>query len=345
MGMRRRAVSVAVAAAAVLAGPTVAWCHDTNFVLPWQTDAEIDEWLEPHVVKIDRDVPAKDLLFVHLPGSYDVPTNSMLILGHAADLGYPAIGLRYPNGWTMSSICRWSRAPECFEDVRLEIVTGSDATPELDIDRANSITNRLLTLIEYLEDRFPEDDWARFLDRDGEIDWAKVIVSGHSQGAGHAAMIGHLYGVARVAMFAGATDYSAYFRRPAPWVAEPGETPADRFFGFGHTADALVPANHLVELWTELGLAASGRTVNVDLEPPPYGESHMLLTSAEPDGSGAFLNHSSVVVDEFTPKYLDGSPRFSVVWSAMCFPDAEQSSNGSRCRRPVGRRGPMSVNK
>jgi len=341
----RRPVGLVVVAIAVLTGPALAWCHDTHFVLPWQTDAEIDGWLEPHVIKIDRGIPARDLLFVHLPGSYDVPTNSMLILGHAADLGIPAIGLRYPNGWTISSMCRWSFDRACFEDVRLEILTGSDTSPEVAVDPANSITNRLLTLIELLDDRFPEDDWSRFLNRNGEIDWSKVIISGHSQGAGHAAMIGHLHSVARVAMFAGAGDYSALFGQPAPWLAEPGATPADRFFGFGHTADTLMPSGHLIELWTELGLAANGRTVNVDREPPPFGESHMLLTSAVPDGSGPFLNHGSVVVDEYTPKYPDGSSRFSEVWSAMCFPESDQRQAGSRYRRAGERRGSSSVGK
>lgn len=340
MSLRRTALGMAVAAAAVLAGPTGAWCHDTHFVLPWQTDGEIDDWLEPHVVGIDRTVPARDLLVVHLPGSFDVPTNSMLFLGHAARLGYPAIGLRYPNGWTVSSLCRWSTDTTCFEDLRLEILTGSDTTSELAVNRANSISNRLVKLLHYLDERFPEDGWARFLNPDGEIDWSKIIVSGHSQGAGHAAMIGHLHRVARVAMFAGATDYSAYFGRPAPWIAEPGATPPEDFTGFGHTADVLVPANRLVELWTELGLAGSGAVVNVDREPPPFGDSQMLLTSAEPDGSGAFLNHGSVVVDEYTPKHPDGTPRFSQVWSAMCFPAPNEGLCESRSRGPGGRGAP-----
>jgi hypothetical protein len=337
MGSKRVGFWLAVAATVVFTGPTKAWSQTRHFVLPWQTDAAIDRWLEPHVVEIDRTVPAEDLLFVHLPGSYDVPLYSLLILDHAARLGYPAIGLRYPNGWTMSSLCLWSTDIGCFEKARLEIVDGEDRTPLLAVNRANSITNRLVKLLQYLDELFPEDGWSRFLDGNGGVIWSKVIVSGHSQGSGHAAMIGHLHSVERVAMFAGATDYSAYYGRVAPWVGEPGATPLDRHFGFGHTADVLVPVNRLVELWTTLGLAEIGGVANVDLESPPYGGSHMLLTSAVPDGSGAFPNHSSVVVDAFTPKRSDGTPRFSVVWSAMCFPAAEPERGDSPYRHPTAR--------
>ncbi|MDX2438266.1 MAG: hypothetical protein QNL88_14610 [Acidobacteriota bacterium] len=337
MSSKRAVFWLAVAATVMLTGSTTAWSQTRHFVFPWQTDGAIDQWLEPHVVDIDRTVSAKDLLFVHLPGSYDVPLFSILILDHAARLGYPAIGLRYPNGWTMSSLCVWNSDSGCFEKARLEIVNGEDRTPLLAVNRANSITNRLVKLLEYLDERFPEDDWARFLDGFGGVDWSKVIVSGHSQGSGHAAMIGHLHRVARVAMFAGATDYSVYYGRPAPWVGEPGATPPDRHFGFGHTADALVPANLLVELWTTLGLAENRGVADVDLELPPYSEAHMLLTSAVPDGSGAFPNHSSVVVDTFTPKRSDGTPRFSVVWTAMCFPAVEPDEADSPYRRPTAR--------
>jgi hypothetical protein len=330
MTLRQTLVGLAIAASAVATGPRPAWPQTVHFVLPWQTDGAIDEWQEPHVVEIDHRVPARDLLFLHLPGSYDVPANSMQVLRHAAHLGYPAIGLRYPNEWTVSTLCSWSTDEGCFEKVRLEIVNGSDTTPHVTVNHANSITNRLEKLLAFLDGRFPDDEWSRFLEADGGVAWSKVIVSGHSQGAGHAAMIGHLHRVARVAMFAGPADYSARFDRPAPWLGGTAATPADDRFGFGHTGDALVPADRLVKLWTVLGLAERAAAVDVDHAAPPFGTSHMLLTSAEPDGSGPFPNHGSVVTDAFTPKNLDGSPRFAEVWSAVCFAKVETGSGGSR---------------
>jgi hypothetical protein len=64
--------------------------------------------------------------------------------------------------------------------------------------------------------------------------WERIIVSGHSQGAGHAAFISTQRRVARVVMFGGGPDRSA--GQLASWVA-PGATPGSRYFGFVHVDD------------------------------------------------------------------------------------------------------------
>ena len=86
------------------AGPHAVWSQTEYLVGPADTDSEIDEWLQPHVVEIDRTVTPGSHLFLHFPGSFDIPANSKLILQHAARQGFPAIGLRYPNSWTVNSL-------------------------------------------------------------------------------------------------------------------------------------------------------------------------------------------------------------------------------------------------
>lgn len=328
---------VAVVSTGAVVGAPPAWSQTEYLVAPRDTDEEIDSWLAPHVVEIDRTVAPGDLLYVHIPGSYDVPANSTLILKHAARQGYPSIGLRYPNSWTVFTLCSSSADPECFEKVRLEILDGEDRTDIVDISEANSITNRIVRLLEYLDRELPDDGWRRFLTEGGEVAWSKVVVSGHSQGAGHAAMIAHIHRVSRVGMFAGPPDFSFFFDRPPEWLSDPGETPGDVHFGFGHTEDSLVPEHRLVEIWTALGLSAYGNPVSVDELDPPYGRSRMLFTSADPAVSGLIRNHNSVVVDRETPKGTDGAPLFDVVWDVMCFPDGSPENPGTRILRP-GRR-------
>jgi len=167
----------------VWTGASTAWSQTEYLVAPRDTDEEIDSWLAPHVVEIDRSVDPRDVVHIHIPGSYGVPTDSTLILKHAARKGYPSIGLRYPNSWTVYTLCTWSADPGCFEDVRLEILDGIDRTDVVDISPANSITNRVVKLLEYLDREHPDDDWRRFLDEYGDVAWSKVVVSGHSQGA------------------------------------------------------------------------------------------------------------------------------------------------------------------
>lgn len=304
---------------------------------PAETDAEIGRWLAPHVVVIDRDTVPIDLLYVHLPGSRDVPASSRRILHHGAALGYPAIGLRYPNSWAVYNLCTSSSDPRCFDDVRLEIIDGIDRTDLVDVGSADCIINRLQRLLEFLAGAFPEDGWERFLDGEGEVEWSKVVVSGHSQGAGHAAMLAKIHRVARVGLLAGPTDYSSFFGRPADWLAEAGLTPAGDHRGFGHVDDTLVPEDHLLAIWGDLGMAAFGGAVTVDATSPPYDGSHMLFTASAPGFLGGLAAHASVVIDLFTPTLDDGSARFGVVWETMLFPEGVAARRGAAFLRP-GRR-------
>ena len=338
--MRPLRVGVAIVVLAVvggISGPGIGWSQTEYLVAPADTDPEIDSWLSDHVVQIDRTAKPRDLLFVHIPGSYDNPTSSKLILREAARKGLPAIGLRYPNSWTVYTLCTTSPDRECFEKVRLEILDGLDRTDIVDISVANSITNRLVKLIDYLDREHPDDGWGRFLRKDGSVFWSKIIVSGHSQGAGHAAMVAHVHRVYRVGMFAGPPDYSSYFDAPAEWLSQPGATRVDRHFGFGHTRDSLVPMSKLGEIWQALGLGRFGAPVSVDEYGPPFNGSHMLFTNAYPAVFGLIANHNSVVVDRQTPEYADGSPQFAEVWELMCYPDGMPYYRDLQIRRS-GRR-------
>lgn len=328
---------VAIALIGVVFVPAVCWSQTEYLITADQTDQEIGEWLQPHVIEIDRTAQPQDLLVVHFPGSFDVPTNSKLVLQHAARRGYPAIGLRYPNSWTVNSLCSSSTDPDCFEKVRMEILDGTDRTDILSITEANSITNRLVKLLQYLESEFPDDDWGRFLSAGGDVMWSKILVAGHSQGAGHAAMVAHVHRVVRVAMFAGVTDYSTYSGEPPAWLSDAGATPIDVHYGFGHTQDSLVPESRLIEIWTALGLAEMGQPVNVDGASPPFGNSHMLFTTAQPAAVGSYQFHNSVIMDDYTPRRVDDTPLFAEVWDLMLFPDDSSSNPGVRVRRPARR--------
>jgi hypothetical protein len=326
---------VASLALAILFALSTAARSQTEYLVdPAVTDPEIGRWLAPHVVVIDRDAAPVELLYVHLPGSRDVPASSRQILHHGAGLGYPAIGLRYPNSWAVYNLCTSSSDPDCFEDVRLEIIDGIDRTDLVDVGPADCITNRLQRLLVYLAEVFPDDGWGRFLDEGGEVEWSKVVLSGHSQGAGHAAMLAKIHRVVRVGLLAGPTDFSSSFDRPSEWLAGAGPTPAEDYRGFGHVDDALVPEDHLLAIWRDLGMAAFGGPVSVDAASPPYDGSHMLFTAAAPGFLGGLAAHASVVIDLFTPIFGDGSARFAVVWETMLFPEGVAARRMPAVLRP-----------
>lgn len=281
-------------------------------ILPAQTDKAIDEWLEPHYVAVDTSVAAQQKLFLFLCGSHGNTSRQRLIVQQAAKLGYHAINLRYPNSWRITDLCAVSTDCDCQEKVRLAIINGSQGAGELKISRANSLTNRLVKLLVYLYEQNPSEGWLQYLEG-LSLHWQKVVVAGHSQGGGQAAMIAKDHLVARVIMFAAPADYNRLHDSPVPWLSKEHVTPAERYYGFAHWQDAGFPK--ILQAWQCLGLASYGAPVNVDEQAFPYGYSHQLFTNL---GSLRRRHvHGSVVVDAATPKLSNSMPKFQEVWQYL----------------------------
>jgi hypothetical protein len=128
---------------------------------------------------------------------------------------------------------------DCYGKVRLEVIDGTDRTQLVNVNRSNSIENRLIRLLLYLHARSPGDGWGQYLSADNTLNWPVFVVGGHSQGGGHAGLLGRYHRVSRVIMLA-AMDFSTRASALANWIAPPATTPnatpADRFFGFRPSA-------------------------------------------------------------------------------------------------------------
>ncbi len=313
--MHRTALALSLLLAPpTMAPPTTARAQDPPGVLvdripPAATDGRIDDYLEDHVVYRLAGGATRGRLFVFLPGSFGRPTQVQLILEEAARAGYHAVGLRYPNRWTVAGLCRNRRDPRCFDHVRSEIFDGTDRSPLVDVRRPNSIENRLEKLLTFLETEFPGQGWAQFLTEGGQVDWAHTVVAGHSQGGGHAAFMGRDRLLAGVLMFGSPADSSRAFRRPALWLGDPHRTPTSRYYAFSHEDDN--PTNQLAA-WRALGLDGFGETVVVEASSSPFEGSHMLLTNAPPAIRGR--EHGSVVADRAVPLDPQGSPLHRPIW-------------------------------
>jgi hypothetical protein len=284
----------------------------TYAVDPQRTDKAIDDWLEPHNVAIDRSVPAQKRLFLFFSGSNGEPSRQRLIVGQAASLGLHAINLRYPNSWSIASLCGRSPDRDCHEKARLEILDGVDRSPEIAITPANSIDNRLVKLLHYLDDQHPEEGWREYLDGNHPR-WPSIVVAGHSQGGGQAAIIAKQHQVDRVVMLGAPADFSRDSRSMAPWIVKPGVTPPERYYGFVHVQDP--GFRRILQAWEELGMAKFGAPVKVDNHQPPYQHSHQLTTDATPAQPQKY--HGSVATDGNTPRATNGRPLFEGVWTYL----------------------------
>jgi len=293
-------------------------------VSPATVNPSITAHLSAHFVAMpDSAAGAQNKLFVMLPGTGAVPRFYRQIVRTGADRGYRSVGLTYPNDTAVIDLCAVNADPDCAGKVRREVLTGVDHSPLVSVDRDNSIIGRLEDLIRYLNVAYPSEGWGQFLFA-GQLDWSRVTVAGHSQGAGHAAYFGKLHLMDRIVMFSGPSDLGSMNTTPALWLGLPNVTPESRQYGFTHTADELVPLALVNANWALLGLSGFGPITGVDGTISPYDMSRRLVTSAPPNpnpvGVSSSPRHASPVVDAFTPLDAQGAPLYRPVWIYLAFP-------------------------
>jgi hypothetical protein len=289
-------------------------------VRPSVTDTAITQYNYQHHAFINKSVPSKNKLFLFFSGTGGVPAVYQMVCRKASDLGYHAIGLTYPNDLSINNdICVSGTDISCYETSRKEVLTGTDHSPYIQVDRTNSAENRLIRLLQYLNSTYPSDNWGLYLDGTGQIQWEHVIVAGHSQGGGMATMTGTMHAVSRVIIFDW-TDWRGV--GPAPWIVNNGPTPPANFYGFTHVRDPMVNINIEMFTWRVLGMDTFGDSINTDMHTAPYGGSHMLVTnidSADYPGSGASGSyyHGVTVSDLCTPLNPDSSALFGPAWEYL----------------------------
>jgi hypothetical protein len=297
-------------------GQTICAQRQSIFVAPQTTDPNITTNLNNHYVSVNRGVAQKNQLFVFFPGTGGVAFNYLQVNNTAADLGFHAVNLTYPNDEAVNSLCGGANADlDCYGKVRLEIKDGVDRSNLVSVTRANSIENRLIKLLIYLRNTAPNQDWGQFLLNDNSLNWSKIVVAGHSQGGGHAGIIGRYHSVVRVVMFA-AMDFNAATNSPANWIALPNSTPnataPDKFFGFSHQRDEMVNYTLLsTRIWTAFGMNNFGAIVNVDSATPPYSSTHSLTSNLE------CANFHGCIAADARLVYQNGVPVYKPVWEYL----------------------------
>jgi hypothetical protein len=290
----------------------------SHFVYPHTTDSTIKLWDRAHYIVTNTTAKKRGLLFLFLPGTGNVPHGYRHIANQAAGDGFHAINLHYPNEISVNFTCAQYDNMSCYEKMRLEIIEGRDLSPLVDISRENSIENRLIQLLLYLQTYLPNEGWANFIDSAGNPRWARIIVAGHSQGGSHAALIAKKHKIAGVIMFSSA-DYNSRQKKAAPWIASPGKTPLNRYFAMGHRRDRAFPLSTQLAVWRTLGILKLGPVAEIDSIDPPYSPSHAFITNLPPahEAPSETPFHNAVVTDDDTPKNEDGSARLAPDWSYM----------------------------
>jgi hypothetical protein len=244
-------------------------------VTPQQTDNNYASTNESHyIVRNTKTHLNKLLLFIG--GSYSVPKDYNYICDHAATIGLDVISLSYPNEVAAFSLSTSSDA-QIFSNYREEICFGNPVSSLVDVNALNSIETRVTKLLVFLKSTYPDQNWGQYLTSVNAVQWSKVIVSGHSQGSGHACYLAKKFLTDRLVMLSGPNDYSTYFGSSASWLAQSSLTPINKYYSLLHTQDEIVPFAYQVANNKAMGLlSATESPTLVDNLSAPYANAHSL---------------------------------------------------------------------
>lgn len=290
---------------------------DTNALIIDQvrasdTDANIPFELVRHHTFFNPDCTPRNVLLVHMVGTFASPYQSVLFPKHAANNGFHVLSLKYINDLAAQTACGTSNDIDCHYKFRKEIIDGEDLSTETTVDSVNSIQNRLIRLLQYMDSNNPTQNWGQYFTGDS-IHWNQVMLSGHSQGGGHAAVMAIERPVQRVIMFASPNDYSINFSQVASWTSMSHVTEDSAYFCFNNLYDQV--AEYAWQYGAAQNLGVFSDSVLVDNDDCPYGTSHNLFSALDFTVFGS--NHGSVVHDSNVPVDGNGDPLYKDVWSYL----------------------------
>ncbi|MDR0307289.1 MAG: hypothetical protein LBI42_10695 [Chitinispirillales bacterium] len=287
-------------------------------IAPAETDPSISRALEDHYVTVNPWVMQRDVLFLFFPGTKSRATNYTFLCEAAADQGFHAISLQYMNDISVNFTCSKYRNLDCYENMRQEILFGSDFSQHLNVNRSNSAENRLVKLLRYLSEQYPLDGWEQYLTSGGVPRWSKILVAGHSQGGGHAALLGKYYSTAGVIMLA-SMDYSFNRDNAGSWIHQEGNTAIEKYFAAAHMEDRTMPIAVMRRFWNSMGFRRLAPIINIDHAGFPYGNSHTLITSIKPSNVDKDKSnyHNALCMDADTPLSKEGKPLLLPLWNYL----------------------------
>lgn len=296
----------------------------TTKVIPSVTDPNIntfsDAQYQNHLCYVNPKVASRKQLLVFFPGSNGTPVGYKAFSQFAANLGYNVICLMYPDSPSVGKACENSTDPNCFYNVRMEVFDGVDRGALISVNPANSIKNRLIKCIKYLSTNYPTQNWGQYLTANDSLVWNEIVVSGHSQGGGHAALIAKNHAVARVVCLASPKDtYITTTGLPANWINENNLTPPANYYTFTHALDVTEATEAQQQnIFTALGLRTIADSVNVDITVPPYNNSRILMTNVNTANGIAIQPHLCVAEDGYVPDIQSfGTNKYAAVWTYM----------------------------
>lgn len=270
---------------------------------PFQIDRDYSILNPKHYVVRNKTLHLEKLV-VLLGGTRTNPKEYQVLCKHLASLGYDVISLSYRNNFSTLDLNNSPNIAD-FDFYREEVCFGTPVSTFVDVDEKNSIVTRTYKLLEYLSANYPSENWEDYIDTESEtIRWNFVILSGHSQGSGHAHYLAKKKQADRLVMFAGPNDFNIRFQRPANWLQISGLTPMNKQFALLHEKDEVASyANQILNLRAASLLQNGEVPTNVDNISAPYANKRILSVKMQ-----GISNHGALV---------GNNPKLPAIWTYL----------------------------
>ena len=184
----------------------------------------------PHLVSVGKEHSIQKKVHIHIAGTGSSPTEHHVgieFMSTAPRVGWASIALSYE--WANYSDQEKNKEfiktgnPNCqryLKEYHQDVCFGGCTSPLTDVHISGSIVGRISSLLIYLAQSRPaEEKWDQFLTNDVDnvlsastiniediiscISWSDVVLTGHSQGAGHVAFLAQSIKIGRVVLFSG----------------------------------------------------------------------------------------------------------------------------------------------
>lgn len=314
---------------AVVAGCTTRSRGTTGAYGFWQVDpADTDAAIYPETTGKHRayePTTSVGRLAVMFHGTGSNPDAHLEVASTMRTAGLHVINLNYEAATGTLNACPDSQQgpnPDCHRELRSETTFGADVVdPDgqsfnnsvVGINQANSVMNRLLKLVEFLKVLSPSGGWEQFQAGGGgtctdmnatygacNLDWSKVVLLGHSQGAGVALYMAKFFPVSNVGLFSGTYDAWNNFDgtyTEAGWTTDAFATPTSKIGYFMHLND--IGAGRIRAVADAVGIQGPEEDLLVD----PHTTNRITTSYTSECPFDSVPSHNSTSVDLCTPAY------------------------------------------
>lgn len=258
--------------------------------------------------------------FVFLPGTQSEPDKYDQLLAMAAYAGYRTIGLSYDNTVKLETAC--GATCPCYGNARREVAYGGALSPAVNVMQGDTIVDRLYRLAKQLDATFPTEGWSQLTSRDDhdgvieatDIDWDSIVLSGHSQGAGHALLLSKDDALDGLIVFDGGNDECVGLggRTYAQWHDLPDFAIPRRSFNHDRNGTWALPQSFIA-----MDFGATNTAFALLDTTWPTG---FLVATTNQTPPATCTEHGSMAYDGCLPTTLAGGAVSTMVSDAYLFP-------------------------